>query len=99
VLKMMPSYLLWCLWRKMNDRSFEDREKTLEEHKSFFFNILYFWAAAFVSLLAYDYHDFLFFFLLLARCFLFYTFMCFSLLIIFRLLMYIYIDVVVMFLP
>jgi hypothetical protein len=43
----------------MNDRSFEDREKTLEEHKSFFFNILYFWAAAFVSLLAYDYHDFL----------------------------------------
>ena len=43
----------------MNDTSFEDCEKTLEEQKSFFFNILYFWAAAFVSLLVYGYHDFL----------------------------------------
>jgi len=31
VWKMMPSCLLWCLWRERNDRNFEDREKALEE--------------------------------------------------------------------
>jgi hypothetical protein len=35
-----PSCLLWCLWREINDRSFEDRERSLEELKSLFF--LYF---------------------------------------------------------
>jgi hypothetical protein len=35
--KMMRMYLLWCLWREMNDKCFEDRERTLEEIKSFFF--------------------------------------------------------------
>jgi len=31
------------------DKSFEDREKTLEELKAFFFNILYLWTTAIVS--------------------------------------------------
>jgi hypothetical protein len=35
--------LLWCLWRKMNDRSFEDHKRTLEEIKFLFFNTLYLW--------------------------------------------------------
>jgi hypothetical protein len=35
--KMMSSCLLWYLWKEKNDRSFEDREKTLEELKAFFF--------------------------------------------------------------
>jgi hypothetical protein len=53
----------------MNDRSFEDRERTLEELKSFFFNTQYLWTVAFVSPLVLSYH----FFFLLARCFLLYT--------------------------
>jgi len=43
----------------MNDRSFENREGTLEEIKSLFFNTLYLWIAAFVSPLVFSYHDFL----------------------------------------
>jgi hypothetical protein len=74
VWKMVPLCLLWCLWREMNDRSFEDRERTLEEIKSLFFYTLYLWTAAFVSPLVISYHDFLvLFFLLLVRCFLMYT--------------------------
>jgi hypothetical protein len=41
VWKMVPPCLLWCLWREINDSIFEDRERTLEELKSFFFNTLY----------------------------------------------------------
>jgi pentatricopeptide repeat protein len=29
--------LLWYLWREMNDRNFEDRERNLEEIKFVFF--------------------------------------------------------------
>jgi hypothetical protein len=43
---MVPSYLLWCLKRERNDRSFEDREKTVVELNYFFSNTLYLWAAA-----------------------------------------------------
>jgi hypothetical protein len=32
----------------MNDKCFEDCEKTLEEIMSFFFKILYFWMVAYV---------------------------------------------------
>jgi hypothetical protein len=58
VWKMIPSYLLWGLWREMNDRNFEDCERTLEEIKSLFFNILYLWTIAFVSPLVIRYLDF-----------------------------------------
>jgi hypothetical protein len=57
----------WCLWREINDRSFEHRERTLEELKSFFFNTLYLWTVAFVSALVLSYRDFFFFF-----CFLYF---------------------------
>jgi hypothetical protein len=43
----------------MNDRSFEDREKTLEELKSLIFYTLYLWTAAFISPLVISYHNFL----------------------------------------
>jgi hypothetical protein len=59
VWKMVPSCFLWCLWSEMNDRSFEDRERSLEEIKSLFFNTLYLWTAAFVYPLMISYHDFL----------------------------------------
>jgi hypothetical protein len=55
----------------MNDRSFEDCERTLEEIKSLFFNILNLWTAAFVFQLVIIIS--LFILLLLARCFLLYT--------------------------
>jgi hypothetical protein len=43
----------------MNDLSFEDRERTLEEIKSLFFDTLYLWTAAFVSHFVIRYDDFL----------------------------------------
>jgi hypothetical protein len=27
--KMVPTCLFWCLWKEMNDRNFEDRERTM----------------------------------------------------------------------
>lgn len=33
--KMAPSSLMWCLWREINDRSFEDRKLMAEELKDF----------------------------------------------------------------
>jgi hypothetical protein len=46
-------------WREKNDSSFDDRERTLEEFLSFFFNALYLWTMAFVSSLVLNFHDFL----------------------------------------
>jgi hypothetical protein len=56
--KMVTTCLLWCLWREMNDKSFEDCERTLEE-KSFFFKTLYLWVIAYVYPLTISYSDFL----------------------------------------
>jgi hypothetical protein len=43
----------------MNDRNFEDRENTLEEILSLFYETLYLWIAVFVSPLLISYGDFL----------------------------------------
>jgi hypothetical protein len=43
----------------MNDISFEDRKRTLEEIKSLFFYTLYLWTKSFASPLMINYHDFL----------------------------------------
>lgn len=51
----------------MNDSCFEDRERTLEELKSLFFNTLYFWTAAYVFPLVISYHDILVLFIPLVR--------------------------------
>jgi hypothetical protein len=59
VWKLVPSCLLCCIWREMNNRSFEDCERTLEEIKLLFFNTLYFSTVAFVSPLEINYNDFL----------------------------------------
>ena len=74
--KMVPTCLLWCIWREMIDKSFEDRERMLEELISLFFYALYLWTTAFVSSFVLNFYDFLsfaFLFLLLARYFLLYT--------------------------
>jgi hypothetical protein len=41
--KMVPSCLMWCLWRERNDRNFEDKDMTFEEliTSSFFFFIFF----------------------------------------------------------
>lgn len=53
---------LWCLWRKKNERSLEDRERTGVELKSFFFNTIYLWAATLDFPTELDFHAFLYFF-------------------------------------
>ena len=61
VRKMVPFCLSWCLWREMSDRSFEDRERMLEEFKSFLFYTFYVWITAFLYPLVHSFHDFLVF--------------------------------------
>ena len=57
--KMVLLCLLWCPWREIKDRSFEDCERTLEEIKFLFFNILYLLTTDFVSFFLISYLDFL----------------------------------------
>jgi hypothetical protein len=40
--------MFWCLWGDMNYRTFEDRERSLGELLSLFFDTLYLWTAAFL---------------------------------------------------
>jgi hypothetical protein len=44
----------------MNDKSFKDCERTLEEIKSLFFSTFYLWTIAFVSHLVISFHKFIF---------------------------------------
>jgi hypothetical protein len=58
--KMVPSCLLWCLWREKNHRSFEDLERLSAELESFFFFFtLLTWTAAFVAPWELSFHNFL----------------------------------------
>jgi hypothetical protein len=57
--KMIPSCLMWCLWRERNDSNFEDKEMTFEELRTFLFYSLYTWNAAFLAPLVIRFHDFL----------------------------------------
>jgi hypothetical protein len=36
-----PRCLFWCLWKERNDRNFADREKSLEDILSFFYETLF----------------------------------------------------------
>jgi hypothetical protein len=57
--KMVPTCLLWCVWKEINNRCFEDLERSLEDILSSFFHILYIWTVAFVSPLLLSFGDFL----------------------------------------
>jgi hypothetical protein len=35
--KMIPSCLMWCLWKERNYQNFEDLEQTTVELEAFFF--------------------------------------------------------------
>ena len=41
VWRLVPHYLMWCIWRERNARSFEGYERSLLEIKSFFLHILF----------------------------------------------------------
>jgi hypothetical protein len=70
VWKMAPICLFWYLWRKMNNRSFEDLERSLEENLSSFYHKLYLWSSAYVYPLSFSFNAFLLVFLFLLKCFL-----------------------------
>jgi len=59
VWKMVPTCIFWTIWREMNNRSFEDLERSLEDIIYSFFHTLFLWIAAFVSHLSISYDNFL----------------------------------------
>ena len=42
---IFPHCLMWCLWREMNSRCFEDKERSILDLKLFFFRTLLDWLA------------------------------------------------------
>jgi hypothetical protein len=59
VWKIVPLFLIWCLWRERNVRCFEDLDGTLEELKSFFFFSLFTWTTAYLAQLVISFPKFL----------------------------------------
>ncbi|XP_040992740.1 uncharacterized protein LOC121239540 [Juglans microcarpa x Juglans regia] len=62
VWKMVPICIMWCIWRERNERTFEDKELTLEGLRIFFYRTLLLWASA-VDFNGLTVHDFLLSFL------------------------------------
>ncbi|KAG2705295.1 hypothetical protein I3760_05G045600 [Carya illinoinensis] len=61
--KMIPICIMWCVWQERNERMSEDKERSMEELKAFFFRTLCAWAIA-VNFNGQDLHDSLFLLLL-----------------------------------
>jgi hypothetical protein len=59
VWKMAHICLFWCLWREMNNSSFEDLERSLEKILSSFYHTLYLWTTAYVYPLFFSFDVFL----------------------------------------
>jgi hypothetical protein len=57
--KMVPTCILWCVWKERNDRCCEDLERSSEEILASFFHTLYLWTVAFVSPLSFTFDEFL----------------------------------------
>jgi hypothetical protein len=57
--KMVPTCILWCVWKERNYRCFEDLERSSEEILASFFHTLYLWTVAFVSPLSFTFDEFL----------------------------------------
>jgi hypothetical protein len=72
VWKIVSFCILWCILRERNYKSFENLERTIEEHRSLFFHTRYPWTVSYIFPLVLSFHDFLIFFLLLARSFFLY---------------------------
>ena len=58
VWKLIPTCIMWCLWQERNERTFEDKERSVEELKLLFFKTLCTWAIA-IDLNGKDLHEFL----------------------------------------
>ncbi|KAG2684712.1 hypothetical protein I3843_10G086000 [Carya illinoinensis] len=56
--KMVPICIMWCIWQERNERTFEDKERTLEELRSLFFTTLLLWAIS-LDFNGQNVHDFL----------------------------------------
>jgi hypothetical protein len=59
VQKMTHLFLMWCIWRKWNVRSFEDHGISIVEPKTVMLNSLYTWIAVYNSLHFSSFYDFL----------------------------------------
>ena len=59
VWRAMPHWLMWCLWREYNGRSFDDCEKTIVELKLLFFRTLFEWVSVRGSISCVSLHQFL----------------------------------------
>jgi hypothetical protein len=57
--KMVPTWLLWCVWKERNNRYFEDLERSLNDILASFFHTLYLWIVAFVFHLSLSFGNFL----------------------------------------
>jgi hypothetical protein len=57
--KMVLTCILWCIWKEINNKCFEDLERSLEDILASFFHTLYLWTVAFVSPLSLSFGDFL----------------------------------------
>ncbi|KAG2674363.1 hypothetical protein I3760_13G130500 [Carya illinoinensis] len=58
VWKMIPICLFWCIWKEQNDRTFEDKEHSMEEIRLLFVRTLFLWAKA-VDFNGLGFHEFL----------------------------------------
>jgi hypothetical protein len=45
--RMVPLYLMWCIWRDCNAQNFEDCNRTVMELKAILFKTVYGWMVAF----------------------------------------------------
>jgi hypothetical protein len=58
----VPTCLFFgCVWKEINNGSFEDLERSLEDILTSFFHTLYLWTMSFVSPLSLNFGDFLVF--------------------------------------
>lgn len=55
--KILSLCLMWCIWTKRNDQSFENNERMIAELKVLFFHSLFQWIAAYDFLHIFSFHD------------------------------------------
>jgi hypothetical protein len=59
VWKMVPLYLMWCIWNERNARYFEDTSRNIEDLIHFFLYTLFTWTAGWLAPLVISFLDFL----------------------------------------
>jgi nitrogen fixation-related uncharacterized protein len=57
--KMVLTCLLWCVWKEIPNKCFEDLERSLEDILGSSFHTLYLWTVAFMSPLSISFGDIL----------------------------------------